>query len=275
MIVMVESGRLGNQIFQYVALSSARRKNERLVLIGFEELRQTFSGLEATFIPMKGTPLIHLMSLPYESLSAKEYRWLDFIKELPDGSIVRTRRHAIATPSWFQTGYATSLPAFARMSVKEPHQIKAARILEEAGFTCGQVAFVHVRGGDYRTWPSPEAPAILEPDWYLGAIREFKLTYPKLPFILLGDDEELIGSLSASVPGAVVPDADAPTSLAIMEMCRGGVMSASSFAFWGAALAHRNFPDGLFLAPKFWIGHRTGVWFPRPLLAPMITYLEL
>ena len=41
----------------------------------------------------------------------------------------------------------------------------------------------------------------------------------------------------------------------MMTRCSDGILSASSFAWWGACFSKINNPDGIFLAPKFWLGH--------------------
>ena len=71
MIVMVEAGRLGNQIFQYVGLRSVTRPRENIMLLGFDSLFATFDGIQARHVSIENSPLRHLASVNYESVN----RW--------------------------------------------------------------------------------------------------------------------------------------------------------------------------------------------------------
>jgi hypothetical protein len=62
-----------------------------------------------------------------------------------------------------------------------------------------------------------------------------------------------------------------------MASCEGGVLSASSFSWCGAHLARRSLASrgltGTFIAPRYWVGHRRGEWYPFGYKFPWITYL--
>lgn len=276
MIVMVEDGRLGNQLFQYLALASLRRPGERIVLFGFQEMKHTFVGVDATTIRIAGTPLVHLRSMNYERIP----RWLKscvgFVGEDADG---QPKRHSsgklsVVEPSWFQRGELAATPAFQALRIRSAYVDEAQHLLRVHGLRNGEVAFVHVRGGDYRQWPSPQAPAVLDSTWYAKAVSIVRRAQGDIPLILLGDDLELMLEVRDTVGDGVVLQAREAVSLALMAACPSGVVSASSFAFWGAALARRDYPDGLFIAPEFWVGHRTLSWFPRKLGGGILQYMR-
>jgi hypothetical protein len=45
-MIFLADGRIGNQIFQYLFLKTIQDKNEKIVISGFEELREIFDGFE-------------------------------------------------------------------------------------------------------------------------------------------------------------------------------------------------------------------------------------
>lgn len=276
MIVMVQAGRLGNQVFQYVALRQVARPRERLVLVGFDSLKEVFEGVDATFVPLDNSPLRHLQSLDYQQWRPRlrAIPALGTIAENPDGAPLRVRRHVldIVEPSWFQVSDAIGAPALTNMNVR-PHLHERARAAaHRAGVDLANAAFLHVRAGDYRSWPSIEAPAILSPGWYRARMAEVRQAYPGIRFLALGDEPEYTAHVIQGASDAVVVNDDESTEFAVMTLCRAGVASASSFAFWGAYFAHRAFRGGMFLAPEFWAGHVKGVWYPRELDVPFLTY---
>ena len=38
----------------------------------------------------------------------------------------------------------------------------------------------------------------------------------------------------------------------------------STFSWWAARIARTQHPDGIFVAPMYWMGFRAGQWFPTP-----------
>ena len=63
--------------------------------------------------------------------------------------------------------------------------------------------------------------------------------------------------------------------LSIMSLCSDGILSPSSFAWWGALYAKNyNQNDNYFIAPKYWAGHRMKKWFPKNFHSEWITYVE-
>ena len=61
-----------------------------------------------------------------------------------------------------------------------------------------------------------------------------------------------------------------------MGLCSHGILSASSFSWWGA-LYSKNFNKNknYYIAPKFWVGHRLKKWIPNNFFTNWITYVEL
>lgn len=276
MIVMVQAGRLGNQIFQYVALRHTSRSRERVVLLGFDSLRNVFEGVDATFVSIDGNPLRHAQSLNYA-------RWSPRIKAIPglgtlsedrDGTPRRSGRHVmdIVEPSWFQVTDATRAPALDPMRVRPQHIGRAYGAAHNAGVDLAEAAFVHVRAGDYRSWPSADAPAILSPEWYQARMSELRHAHPGIRFIALGDEPEYTARVVQGATDAVILNEDESTEFAAMTLCRAGIASASSFAFWGSYFAHRTHHGGMYLAPQYWAGHAQGSWYPRELDVSFLDY---
>ena len=276
MIAMVESGRLGNQVFQYAALRSVAMPGETVLLLGFEQLRSTFDGLQARFIPIESNPLRHLASLDYERVS----RISDVIPGvglISEDDSARARRSpssrwALARPSWFQSSSVLDTPALTRLKVKPAFVGRARTLLSAAGMQPTSTAFVHARAGDYRTWPSPEHPAMLDVLWYRARIDELRELRPELTVAAIGDDPGFTAEVIADVPRATAFRSDEASEFALMTICGAGVLSASSFSYWGAYFAARRDPTAIMLGPEYWVGHATREWYPPHIRADFITY---
>ena len=51
-----------------------------------------------------------------------------------------------------------------------------------------QLVFIHIRRGDYLTWPDQDNPAVLDLDWYLKAMEYMDARINNPLFIILTDD---------------------------------------------------------------------------------------
>ncbi|WP_186517603.1 alpha-1,2-fucosyltransferase [Synechococcus sp. PROS-9-1] len=136
------------------------------------------------------------------------------------------------------------------------------------------LVFVHIRRGDYLRWPSLQSPAVLSLSWYLKAIEVITKYSPKSTFIFMGDDLMYLEDIFGSRPDSFISQNSPQIDLMLMSLCHHGILSASSFAWWGAkycSLYHDL--DPFCLAPKYWIGHRSQQWYPPFMETPNLTYL--
>jgi hypothetical protein len=197
------------------------------------------------------------------------------IREDSAGNAIVQKRESLmlASPSWFQNSHLLGEPALVAMRVRESWLTRAHSMLAGLGLTPELTAFVHARAGDYRTWPSAENPAILDPDWYSRQAAELKESTPELRFIVIGDEPEYRSEVARAIPSAIEIESNFETEFALMTICASGILSASTFAFWGAYFAHRERPDSQFIAPEFWAGHRRKTWYPSSLQATFLTYV--
>lgn len=277
---MVESGRLGNQVFQYLALRSVAAGGESIVLLGFDHLRTTFDGVDASFVHIASNPLRHLVSLDLAKVS-RGAGMLPFIGSVREDGSARPHRDpgsrlALTEPAWFQRGGVLDSPPLQAMRVKPVWTHAARAFLDGHGLHAESTIVVHVRAGDYRSWPSPEFPAILSPQWYRARIAELRAERPDLAVIAIGDDPSYTSEVISGLSDAVVFTTSASTGyaqeFALLTMCGFGVLSASSFAYWGAYFAKRDHPNGRFIGPLYWAGHAHGSWFPEHIAASFIDY---
>ena len=276
MIIMVESGRLGNQVFQYLALSSCARGDERIRLLGFDQLNSVFTGVRAQFTSIHGNPLRHLQSVDVRRLKrlARILPSTNVIVEDSEGNslIDRRERLMLAAPSWFQNSRLLDQPALEEMRIRDSWLSRAHTTLAQHGLTPELTAFVHARAGDYRNWPTAQHPAILDPAWYATQAERMSKAIPGIKFIVIGDEPEYRAEVTRAIPSAIAIESGFETEFALMTLCGSGILSASTFAFWGAYFASRTHAAGLFIAPEFWAGHRNGAWYPKAIQSPFLTY---
>jgi len=279
-VVFFESGRLGNQLLQFVVLRQAFPR-QRLVFFGLRSLeRAVVPGERVSFVPQTGAMAKPAAFIRWLLLGLARSRLVGEARELRDGTRPRlsVRRGLLPVtlmhPAHFQhaTFERIIAPTFA---LRTSMQARARAWLHSR--TGGAHAlFVHLRRGDYLSFPSPDAPAVVDDDWLLAALADLRRERPGMPVVLCSDDMRYASALLASEPGVVPCDLDEVDTLAVMSACEGGVLSASSFSWWAAFLARRRLAgegrEGRFIAPRYWVGHRQGRWYPEGFEFSWIEY---
>jgi hypothetical protein len=198
------------------------------------------------------------------------------VNESPMATVVREPcRFSISRPAWYQTDFYTGSGDVTRLRIREDHLARARAVLESKGLDRTRTAFVHIRAGDYRYWPSVDAPAILSAEWYRLQVSRLRQFDSKLAVIGVGDDSDYVQEVMSGIPHAFTVQESYSTEFALMSLCSSGVLSASSFAYWAAVFARREFPDGVFIAPRFWAGHAMNNWYPPNIETASLTYVEV
>jgi hypothetical protein len=279
-VILIERGRLGNQLFQYAAVRSGFR-SQAMWLIGFDDLLGVFDGVEARQLlsskrlagrlVRRGRPWIdrvlgriHLVPTVSESTSGRAIR-------------IETTPARLAGPTFVLTAYFQSPGAFECEGISALH-IRAAldaaarALLDRISAPSRPRIFVHIRRGDYAAWPSAAEPAILPDGWYHAAMDELRARLSDPFFVLFTDDAPYVGRAFAHVADAAVAQADIGTEFAAMCACDGGILSASSFSWWPAYFINQRSARAPLIAPRFWAGHRRGQWYPPAIETPYLEY---
>ena len=282
MLIFGESGRLGNQIFQYAALRSLCKENETLLLLGFNELESVFDGINANIINLNSPKL-------ERSLYYKVYPRLDWLSQ--KGLIGRIaendqlnkyeliqKKGLFNSIKFVESAYFQKETLLCRNSIKKLTFNKS--ILDSTTLILNTISslntkiFVHIRRGDYLFWPNRDNPAVLSASYYKKCID---IIYSKVSnpfFIFTSDDPFYVSDVFGYLENSYISRRSSIEDFALMSYCQGGILSASSFSWWAAYLSCLNNPDGVFLAPKYWSGHSVNSWFPPNIESNFLTYVD-
>ena len=281
MIIFLQNSRLGNQLFQYAALKEFF-SNQRLVFFGFGALRQAIESVDAIIIEKEKLPRSLIVGLNYFLSVLATLRIIGAIQESHENSsyAVKKARGALniylLKPSYFQHQMLIGKlnPSF-RLS--DVHLRRAADWLNKkiGNHNHENLIFIHIRRGDYLIWPNREYPAVLDKLWYARAMDQMREKIKNPLFLLLTNDPYYARDCFSDQPDILISENDQLVDLALMSLCQHGILSASSFAWWGAwfSRAHSDI-EGTFIAPKYWCGHRKKEWIPEGFIANWITYIE-
>lgn len=271
---MVENGGLGNQIFQYVAMNQASSSRERIILLGFDQLKAHFRfSKKVKFIHIQSSPLRHLRSINYQKMSAVA-RYMPWIRVAGENSLamlptLRALGVTLIYPSWFQNSQYFDTESASSLILNESVVSEPETILKNLGLDPNFLLAIHIRAGDYRSWPSAEFPAIVSPQWFRQQVEKIRSDHPNVPVVAIGDDINYIDELLSEIPNSLnfskEYGGNTRTDFGILAICRYSVISASSFALWARFFANKREARSVTIAPTFWIGHSTGTWYPEHL----------
>lgn len=283
MIIFFEYGRLGNQLFQYCGFRQYFHEH-KLLFVGCEDLQRYFDCDEVRFIPKavlwRWLPFRILRTIVFLLVAA---RFLGRITEERDGENYRL---AVRKGLFWNT-YVPHNVFFQHRDVINriqctPH-LKSCLInaayewlkRNQIDISSDSLVFVHVRRGDYLNWPSKDSPAVLDLSWYKRAIETLQEEMANPVFVLMSDDLFYLRDVFGESDEFIISDNRPAVDLAIMSICHSGILSASSFAWWGAFMARSDRArNGTFLAPLYWAGHRAMKWHPTGFRTDWITYQE-
>ena len=282
MIFFFEDGRLGNQLFQYFGVTNYF-KGHKIFFFGFKGLRKVIDVENISFVGgAKSTNWfgVNWLKRFFELMAALHI--IGTIAEARRGadySIVAKkgilRKAFLLKASFFQHESATSqIPQDVKLHPSVV--IEAERWLVSNNIEVESLVFVHVRRGDYLYWPSACSPAVLPCSWYEAAMKMMAEKIDKPIFLVVTDDPYYAEDVWGGRPGVFISYNKIEIDLALMSKCSHGILSASSFAWWGAWLSKINNYSGdvrYYVAPKYWAGHRIAQWYPEGFFSKWITYI--
>ncbi len=283
MLIFQESGRLGNQIFQYAALRSLCRDNETLLLLGFNELASVFDKINAKIINAHSPKL-------ERGLYSRIYRCLDYVSyrgiisrvsekdKLNKYELIQTRgifdSIKFVEQSFFQTETLPCQNSISSLLFKDSLLDRTKYTLESISPLNAKI-FIHIRRGDYLSWPNKDNPAVLPASYYKKCMDIICSKVDNPFFIFTSDDPFYVADVFGDLENSYISRKSNIEDFTLMSQCQGGILSASSFSWWAAYFARLRYPNGIFLAPKYWAGYPVKSWFPANIESSFLSYVDI
>jgi hypothetical protein len=283
MILQIDSARLGNKLFQHAGLKKYF-PNEKIIFFGFENNQDFFNNVNSFFFGRNKISklffylfkkiIFFFISLRLLGLITEDTKSKNFQINVKRGLL---NKIFVSHSNFFQHNDVISNienPLYIKSNLRTNAQ-KWLRS-KNKNIKNNTLVFVHIRRGDYLRWPSNEFPAALDIGWYKRAINMMLEKLKNPIFIIVGDDKNYLYKQFRETNKLFISNNTSELDLSIMSLCSAGILSASSFAWWGAYYAKMyNYKEiNYFLAPKFWIGHRKKKWSPKNFYSNWIEYID-
>lgn len=285
MIIFFEHGRLGNQMFQYAAFRHFYPE-EQILFLGGEGIQRTITPVKALLVSRPKNLLwdICLAILQRLVVTLVHFRIVSSIAEEKDEtSYILIRRYGllnrvcIPKNTYFQHHYVIDrLEIDFKIKQELVEMAKDWLRTKNVSPDHDSLVFVHIRRGDFLEWPDRSAPGVLNSAWYNKAMDWMAENTDNPLYLVITDDYQYAIDFWGNRSDVIISDNNQYVDLALMSLCHNGILSASTFAWWGAYFSRlskleNNHP--LYLAPKYWAGHRRCQWYPKGFVTSWITYI--
>jgi hypothetical protein len=266
MILFLSDGRLGNQLFQYAFLNTIRKDNEKIIASNMEQFVDRFDIDNELFI--------HVATNKYSRFIIKKFfkPLLMFLVNIKLIGYIKQNRNATSLLSTYseqkgvfpirlvETNFFQSEKFFCSTRVdfalKENYINEAKKILEQISDEFTKV-FVHVRRGDYVFEEYLDNQGIdLPKKYFLDAIEKIKQEVENPFFIFLSDDSGFVECCFSDIENKYISRNSMATDLALMSLCEYGIVSNSSFSWWGAYMMKER---KKVIFPKYWYGWKSKI----------------
>jgi len=280
MILLFPSGgRVGNQLFQMAYTLSLARPREYIVTRGFGQARSYLrGGWKRKWINIDSRPLGSLIQNFIEPLC-----WQLLIKtglassvlEMEDKTLKIRKgklRRLTIVKGFFETEEFMAGTTREKMRLKAKY-ISAARRQLERGGAAGTLVFIHIRKSDFGSNRVNGLSIELPDGYYRSGVDQVLERIPDPYFVIVGDSPDYAERLFRDLERKLVSRSAAVVDLALMSLCSEGILSNSTFAWWGAYMGN---PGGRYIGPKYWWGWASGEWYPPGMHTSLIsTYIEV
>ena len=144
--------------------------------------------------------------------------------------------------------------------IREDLKLAANMWFKKRGLRAEECCFLHVRKGDYKSWPSEKINALLPTTFYRDAVRYIRdhSRVRGLKVLLSSDGQVCLSDYEGDYLIEESPD----VTFAILSVCNYGVLSPSTFSLAATFHGLATKSGGLFIAPMYWGGYNGDVWYP-------------
>jgi hypothetical protein len=282
-IVIFEYGRLGNQLFQYLAARTVAPKAQ-VICIGLQALRSSLHPRDCQSALSKRARLLkrlfHWLGRDTTLNLAKNRRMWGLISEehndqrysikLSKGILERIA----ILDGFFQNEAILDNFSYNEYPLRSDLLEKSREWIQSNVVARGLTPyFLHVRRGDYLRWPSIHHPAVLPLKWYKKQIKEITQADKRAHFIVCSDDHPYVEEQFGSHPMVSIHRGSQVDDFFLMAQCSGGgILSASTFCWWAAFYGKQFFNSSHYVAPQYWAGWRQKEWYPQAIKTSWIKY---
>lgn len=268
-------------------MRSVAKENEKIVLVGLNEIFEVFENIEAINIRARNKYIRYFISKfiepAFELLANKKIiSSYNQIRKNIDGyslamSDYQYNKGLVKTIRYVYRGHFQSEKFFDKkiahnLQIKKIYMDKANGFLSSIPGNRYKI-FIHIRRGDYLNWSVLGENPTLPISYFDKQVEWFRNNRKSCFFIFSSDDPYFVKREFSHVKNKKISmNNSVYMDLAIMSMCEGSIISNSSLPWWGAYLMKNR---DIVLSPKYWLGFKSKRWFPEGIKLSFAEIIEV
>ncbi|MBC6112183.1 alpha-1,2-fucosyltransferase [Pedobacter fastidiosus] len=259
MINILNSGGLGNNMFQFAFADSVSKKLKTDFIFNTTLLEKYFLlGGYNNYFKRKYRYLTYLASLKF-----KNYQFTDLNQDLNPHIIINSIKNHTIIYGYFQSEeyFANNERVRSIFKIKKKYKINFLKKYSEQ-LKKSRVC-VAIRLGDYENWKISEIDnntPLLPIDYFKQVLHGIDITDKTIFFI--SDEIEKIKN-TFNIENAIFIDNEIDSLIALMESDIN-IISNSTFHWWGAWLNKK--PNKIIYVPRYWLGHKVNREYPKKII---------
>lgn len=282
-LIWIPDGRLGNLIFQHQAITNIYGDDIKIITpdVGLKKLftmdnnfyfikfpalgKSFYIRFFNSFFLLLGKLRIFSISTPKTSLIKEKY----ITEEMDVVFLNGIFNDVIVFKGFFQY----EIPNHQLPNLRPELILEAENLLSHIEPST-RIA-IHLRFGDYLEWDVLGIRgASLPEEYYYEAIKRINSIIKSPTYIVFSDDLNRAKKLLSKIEiDCRYYDQNLFIDFALIAQCSHAIISASSFSWW-ASYFIKNRGAKIF-APKFWLGFKSKIWFPKHLYSNKFEYLDV
>lgn len=269
-VFFAPGGRLGNLLFQIAAIKSIRKSRERVFCTSLRSAKSLLRGLEG-FHNSNRPWVLSVTRRVLDPLLGFALR-LGLIGAYLEADGAISRRRGLL-PITLIRGYFQDARRAAQWPWTTPRRPFYAGPRSALAQAEGRhPIFLHIRRTDYALIDLGGGRTPMLPySYYDDALKRFG-PLESVHVFVVGDDQEWSREHFSWLPHKTFSGFGPAEDLALMSLCQGGIVSNSSFAWWGARVSAQTLPV---IAPLHWMGWPLKVWSPATIQTDEFTYIRV
>lgn len=280
LIFFVGTGRLGNQLFQLNGIENITKnfKKRIFILLNMPDIKKALNIKykcinNKILVKLYDYYLYNIFNILYRyrligSIEC-EYNYLNGYKQ----ELKYIVKSGLLPFIWIPTLYfqKANLITDVFFSIKE-HHIKKAEMFYKSLPHNREPVFIHIRKTDYIKYNVlGKIGADLPLSYYYKAINIIIKLVENPFFIFLTDDPDFINQSFHNISNKIISTLDQYADLALMSLCKYGIISNSSFSWWGSYFMKDR---KKVIAPRFWLGFKSEVEYPPGIIADWMEVID-
>lgn len=275
-VFFAPGGRLGNILFQYAFLLKIRKNEERIVSTQLRKIHNILTDVRRVY-NSNSKFLVRIIDWIIEPLFTRVLVPFKIVcSYIEDKENIIYKKGIL--PLKYVKGYFQSEEMIDNSYNK---LIINSKITDSISYLIQNTkskipVFLHVRRGDYLNWKFDKIhTSCLPVKYYQNAIKKLWDIYgsENLYFFIVGDDPEWCEVEFNELPHKLICRMTPEKDLALMSLCDGGVISNSTFAWWGWALCKKRIKV---IGPEYWLGWKIQKWYPSTkVISNNIDYISV